>query len=97
MNAETIDQQYKPDFRKEKCRPKSEGVKGQPTPLEGLTLRRYLGIEPRNRVQKCITVEVEWLDALPPHADLSFQINLALEHYITKHKGARIAVQGLED
>jgi hypothetical protein len=64
--------------------------------LEGIALRRNIGLEPKNRQGKKVYIESEILAALGDR-DLNFQVNLALEHLLTKHPAARVAVQGLEE
>jgi len=64
--------------------------------LEGIALRRNLGYEPKNRQGKKVYIEAEFLQVLD-RSDLNFQVNLALEHMLTKHPSARLAVQGLDE
>ena len=52
-------------------------------------------MEPMNRSRQTVYIEQELLDAI--HGDLNFEINLALEHRITKHQGARVAIERMED
>jgi hypothetical protein len=54
-----------------------------------------LKMEPMNRIRQTVYIERELLEAV--RGDLNFEINLALEHRITKHQGARIAIERMED
>ena len=74
----------------------SRSTSTNPQHLEGIALRRNIGIERKNREPKKVYIEAEILQALGP-CDLNFQVNLALEHIITKHPRARVAVQSLDD
>jgi hypothetical protein len=59
------------------------------TKIEGISLRRRLKFEPNNYVRKTICIQAELLEALGPHADLTFEINMALERTIIKDKKER--------
>jgi hypothetical protein len=52
--------------------------------IEGLVLRRNLGMDRKNRDKKTVYIEHEILEALGPDKDLNFAVNLALEYYITQ-------------
>jgi hypothetical protein len=96
MRTPDIDTQYTPQEMKEKTQPRGEatqrGDEGK-GPLEGIALRRVIGIEAKNRIQRSVQIEAELIQALGPRSDINFDVNLALELYLTKYKGARVAVQ----
>jgi hypothetical protein len=68
-----------------------KGKRLEKSHIEGISIRRALHMEHKNRVRKTVYIESEILELLGPHIDLNFQVNLALEHFITKHSGPRPA------
>jgi hypothetical protein len=63
--------------------------------LEGLTIRRQFGYEKKTRRCKSVFIEAELLEALGP-CNLSFLVNLALEHRITKHPDMQVQISPRE-
>jgi hypothetical protein len=59
--------------------------------LEGIAVRRHFGYEKKNRQGKHVYIESEILAALGP-CDLNFQVNLALEHMLTKHPDWKVLI-----
>lgn len=95
MRSPHYDTQYIPHERKEKGPPRGEATHEgdkEKSPLEGIALRRVIGIEAKNRIQRSVQIEEELIQALGPRSDINFDVNLALELYVTKYKGARVAV-----
>lgn len=95
MRSPNIDTQYTPQERKEKAQPRGEATQRgdeDKSPLEGIALRRVIGLEAKNRIQRSVQIEEELIQALGPRSDINFDVNLALELYLTKYKGARVAV-----
>ena len=58
--------------------------------LRGISVRRLIGKEKKNRVGKKIYIEKELLDALPAKCDLNFEINFALELRLTEHHDLQV-------
>lgn len=60
--------------------------------LQGITLRRLLRYESKNRKQVTVYIEREFLEALPSRCDLNFEVNLALEQMLTRETPFRITI-----
>ena len=53
--------------------------------LEGISLRRVIGIEPKDRLQVCLQIERELLEELDSRGiERNFGMNLALELLVTR-------------
>jgi hypothetical protein len=76
---------YIPEESNKKSGPDG-GIPDAPPALRGLTLRRILGIEPKQRVQCRVYIEQDFLAELhrkKSRPDLNTEVNLALEVYLT--------------
>ena len=60
--------------------------------LQGITLRRMIGYERKNREGHTIYIEREILQALPEYCDLNFEVNLALETMLTSEQPPQIQI-----
>ena len=54
-----------------------------------------LKLESPNRSRRTVAIEKELLAGIK--GDVNFVVNLALEHWITHHQGAKLAVNGVDN
>ena len=102
----SINHSTNPESRKEMASPPlvndvevsgpGKGKSLEKSHIEGISLRRAIHMEPKNRVRKTVYIEAELLEALGP-CDLSFLVNLALEHRITKHPDMQVRISPREE